>query len=164
MTKLLALVEMQGSSTEEKLFKLLDDLLFSSRASEKRTFNFMGIATDKASNMISKRNAGLKNRLKEKHPHIYVVHDLCHAFNLILQDCFKVFPQEYRNIIDDVSSTFSRSSRNSAKLKAIMATRAIEDPRSKVHAIKRYVKTRWTSFRDTVERIVVQADSLREYF
>ncbi len=86
MAKLLALVEMQGSSTEEKLFKLLDDLLFSSRASEKRTFNFMGIATDKASNMISKRDAGLKNRLKEKHPHIYVVHDLFHALNLILQE------------------------------------------------------------------------------
>jgi cephalosporin-C deacetylase-like acetyl esterase len=45
-----------------------------------------------------------------------------------------------------------------------MATRAIEDPRSKVHAIKRYVKTRWRSFIDTVERIVEQADSLREYF
>jgi hypothetical protein len=146
-TKLLALIEIQGSSTGENLFKLMDDLIFSdSIFRDRRILNFMGIASDKASNMISGGNSGLTNRLKSKYSHILVVHNLCHAFNLILQDCFKSFPVEIKNIIEDISALFSRSPKRSAKLKAIMKTKAKKDPNYRPHTIKRYVKTRWTSF------------------
>jgi len=164
-TKLLALIEIQGSSTGETLFKLMDDLIFSDSVSrDRRILNFMGIASDKASNMISGGNFGLTNRLKSKYSHILVVHDLCHAFNLILQDCFKSFPVEIKNIIEDISALFSRSPKGSAKLKAIMKAKAKKDPNYRPHTLKRYVKTRWTSFQDTVERILEQAAALEEYF
>jgi len=67
----------------------------------------LGIASEKASNIISGENSGLTNRLKAK---------------------------------------------------------AKKDPNYRPHTLKRYVKTRWTSFQDTVEWILEQAAALEEYF
>jgi len=43
-----------------------------------------------------------------------------------------------------------------------MDAKASEDPEYVAHKMKRYVKTRWTSFQDTVERILEQADPLEK--
>ena len=71
-TSLLALLELKGSSTGETLFDLVFDLLFRGSGAQQRMNNFMGIASDKAANMISRGHAGVTNRFQEKSPYITV--------------------------------------------------------------------------------------------
>ena len=66
--------------------------MFSGLNGALRLKKLMGISTDHASNMISKKDAGLTNRLSIEVPHLVVVHDLCHAMNLVLASCIESFP------------------------------------------------------------------------
>ena len=92
------------------------------------------------------------------------MHDLCHAFNLIVQDCVKIFPKAYRDIVKNISALFARSPNQTARLKAVMRQRAVEDPSNKAKLIGSYIKTRWSSFKTCLDIIIEQAESLYAYF
>lgn len=119
IAKLLGLFKIEESKTGENLYNLIYEFLFSGPG-ELRIKNFMGISTDHASNMISKRESGLTNRFSKKFDHLMIVHDLCHALNLCLMECIKQFPAKYLNLIKDISNTFSHSPQKAAKLKTFI--------------------------------------------
>jgi len=79
------MVQIAESQTGEKICKILGDFLFSSQEVHLRRRNLMGIATDGGRNMINSKGSGATNRLQVELPYILVVHDLCHAFFLVLK-------------------------------------------------------------------------------
>ena len=83
-TKIIFLIETEGTSTGEAIYTRIKELLFSGPGGKARELNFMGIACDRASNMISTQGAGAANQLKETYYHIWITHDLCHMVNLSL--------------------------------------------------------------------------------
>ena len=151
VTKLLGLLEMKTSASGETLYQMLTDFLFSNDHEGKRRKNLMGVSTDGASNMISLKDAGLTNRLRNDIPHVIVTHDFCHALNLVLKACIKQFPKEYRKFMEDVAKTFSKSPQKVQKLKEIICHSHKEE---KVLSIIKYVKTRWSSFQECLSRIL----------
>ena len=161
-TKLLGIIEMGDSYTGATLYETIQEFLFSGERGSLRKLNFMGISADHASNMISKLDAGATNRLKSELPHIEVIHDLCHALNLIQGDCISNFPKQYKKYVEKIAAAFSKSPQRAVKLKNLIKNVADRD--DKVCSIKRYVPTRWSSFKDCLERIVELSRPLKLFF
>ena len=161
-TKLVDFIELTGSCTGESLKKLLDERLFSGPGGLKRRNNLMGISTDGASNMISSKTAGLTNRYKAETPYITVVHDYCHALNLVMKSCISRFPAKYTNIVSSVPEVFRHSSIKTYRLTQILGQNP--DNESKIQTVLKYVPTRWTSFHDCLHRIVQIFEALRTFF
>jgi len=102
-TKLISLIQLEGSKTGETIYNLLVSLLFTGEDGKLRKNNCLGICTDGASNMISAGTASLTSRLKTIIPNLVVIHDFCHIFNLFLKDCTKQhFPKEYVKIVNNI--------------------------------------------------------------
>ena len=112
-TKLLGIVEMKDSATGKTLNNLVHELLFKGEEEERRKENIMGVSSDGAANMLAK-NKGFASRLKQTVKHLLIIHDFCHIWNLILKACLKKFPQNYVNIVNRISSTFSQSPQKAA--------------------------------------------------
>jgi len=74
-TKLISLIQLEGSKTGKTIFKLLELLLFTGEDGELRKKMFMGVCTDGATNMISTGNASLTSQLEEILPHMIYVYD-----------------------------------------------------------------------------------------
>ena len=60
--------------------------------------NFLGVATDGASNMKGK-NLGVASRIKELFPHSISVHDYSHVINLVSEKSIKRLPDEIIKLI-----------------------------------------------------------------
>ena len=138
---------------------MLDDFLFVEDGGTVRKHNIIGISSDHASNMISSKKAGVTNRLQSDIESLVVTHDLCHAFNLIIEGCLEKFPYEYRSMVIDLSKAFSKSAVKIAQFKALL-----NEPNETNLAVKRYIDTRWTSFVDCLERILKLAKPLEAFF
>jgi len=145
---------MGSSATGETIYNMIEHFLFSGKEGEKRKLHLMGIASDHASNLISSGMKSMTSRLMNEGDtkHIVVVHDICHALNLALKDCLSCFSPELIKIVNRISESFSKSPHNSARLKEIIGE--MKDKDTKVSAIKKYIKTRWSSFRDSLQRIL----------
>lgn len=149
-TKLLGLIEMGDSSKGEVLYAKVNQLLFAGPFAHKLKQNFMGICTDHASNMISERDKGLSNRLKADFPYIFVTHDYCHCYNLILKEGVSKFSSPIVALITDVCSYFANSPQRKALFKDFQLSLGMERPLE----ILSFVKTRWLSLRDCLDRIL----------
>ena len=160
VTRLIGLIQMGENSTGEELYSKIHKFLFSGPDGEQRLQCCLGISSDGASNMISKLDKGAATRLKAENPHMVVVHDFCHALNLVLKDSLKTFPNSYLAIINDITSFFSRSPQRTARLRRI-AGRSFN---SKNLMILRHVKTRWSSLQESLQRVLEMVNPLRVYF
>jgi len=161
-TKLLGLIELDESSTGETLYNKISSLMFSGLEGQIRRRNLIGIATDGSSNMISKKDSGVTNRFQQDLPYLLVTHDFCHCFNLILQSCIDKFPTKYVKMVKQIVSVFSQSPQKTAILKRLI--RNDPERRNKIEGMKKYVKNRWTSFQDCLERILQLIEPLRQFF
>lgn len=103
--------------------------------------------------------AGVTNRLRKENPSLIITHDLCHALNLIAQKCLEDFPLKYRNLVSKLSETFSKSALKNSKFKAFLKRKKLQEL-----TVNNYVPTRWTSFVDTLERILKLYDHLKTFF
>ena len=159
-TKLIGLIEMGASSTGETLYNTLNAFLFSGEDGNKRKKMFMGIAADEAPNMISLVK-GVTNRFKAEIPYLEITHDFCHVLNLILRECIGNFPQEYVTIVDDIAATFSRSPQKTVKLRTFLVQLNVTE---KLLSMKKYVKNRWSSFQECLERVLELTLGLKQYF
>ncbi len=99
---------------------MLTKFLFDGQAGELRKRNLIGLSTDHASNMISGGKAGATEILQKDIPHLVITYDLCHALNLIVQNCLESFPHEYRNIVSEISTRFSMSPLQAAQVKTYL--------------------------------------------
>jgi len=163
-TKLIAMIQLEGSKTGETLYNLLVSLLFTGSDGEMRKKMCLGICTDGAANMISSGNSSLTSRLEEIFPQIISIHDFCHVFNLILKDCINEhFPEEYIKVVKNFCNKFANSPKQCSLLKQqIMKNQ--ERTQHKMFGVKRYVETRWSSFQEALERIIEIKDDLQEFF
>ena len=159
-TRLIGLIKMGENSTGEEICNKILKFLFSGPDGEERLKCCLEISSNGASNMISKLDKGAATRLKAENPHMVVVHDFCHALNLVLKDSLKTFPNSYLTIIDDITSYFARSAQRTARLRRI----AKRDFNNKNLMILRHVKTRWSSLQESLQRILEMATPLRVYF
>jgi len=160
-TKLISIIQLEGSKTGETIYNLVVSLLFTGEDGEQRKKNCVGVCTDGASNMISTGNASLTSRLQQIIPHLVVIHDLCHVLNLILKDCINQhYPKEYVKIVKNICKKFTNSPKQVSLLRQQMlnSQKGIGD--HKVLATKRFVETRWSSFQDALKRILEIKDYL----
>ena len=51
------------------------------------------MASDQGSNFISGGEKGLAERLKKDFPHLFVIQDYAHIFNLVVGQALSIFPQ-----------------------------------------------------------------------
>ena len=79
VTRLFSLAEINGSSTGEALFGILQNLF--SKSERLLSTNLVGVSTDHGSNMCSKKDKGLTNRIIDKYEQVCGTIDLCHCFN-----------------------------------------------------------------------------------
>jgi len=98
--------------------------------------------------------------LKANFPHIFVIHDLAHAFNLIMEAIIDQFPSETVKIITKISAHFSYSSQRKAKLLKIQKEMGFINTLE----ILRYKSIRWSSLQDCLDRIIALIQPLRSYF
>jgi len=162
-TKLIGLIELEGSRTGETLYDKITQLLFSGERGEMRKKNMMGVASDVASNMISTKSAGVTNRFQNDYPYIIVSHDFCHILSLVIKYSLKEFPKKYVSIVNKISKKFSQSIQNSYRLKQLILEK-YSTIDSKAVTIPRIVKTRWSSFYLCLERIIGLAEPLKDFF
>ena len=158
--RLLALFELGESSSGKVLHDLIENFLFNGINKDLKQKNFMGISSDHAPNMISGGKKGLGERLKANFPHIFVIHDLAHAFNLIMEAIIDQFPSETVKIITKISAHFSYSSQRKAKLLKIQKEMGFINTLE----ILRYKSIRWSSLQDCLDRIIALIQPLRSYF
>jgi len=158
-TTLLGLVPLKANSSGQAIFDLLTRFLFTGEEGSIRKKNLFGISSGGATNMISKRSAGVTNRLLIQLPNIVVIHDLCHVFNLVIKNCINTFPKVHRDIISDISTTFTSSAKKSARFKELLKGNG-----EKLLAIKRFIPTRWKSFFDCLDRIIHLNQTLKLFF
>ena len=161
-TKLVDLIELTGSCAGSSLKSLINKSLFSGRGGELRRKNLMGISTDGASNMINSQGAGVTNRFSEETPYLIIVHDYCHAFNLVLKYCISRFSPQIVDQTSKISEHFRRSSARTHRLTALIGGGLKGD--RKIKTILKYVPTRWISFQESVALIVEIFGPLKQYF
>ena len=154
VTKMLGIIKIKTSSTGETHYKLLKEEVFNGVLNYDHLLekNLVGLCTDNAPNMISSDQAALANRLKNDYPHIVVVRDLCHLYDLICEEALKEFPLYVINFIKKVCSYFRGSAQRKACLSEIQLSAGVLA--KNVIKIKKYVDTRWLSLRECTDSII----------
>jgi len=160
--KLLSLNDIGESFTGEDLYDIIVNSVFKGKE-EIIKKNLIGLCTDKGSNMISKKDKGLANRLKQDLNSVIVIHDFSHIFNLVSSYSIKRFPSEVISLVKDISAHFRRSSLRRARLKRIQSD-IRETDFEPLYQVLSYTSTRWLSLLTASERIVALWTSLEIYF
>ena len=163
-TKTIALTKVGVSATGEAFFKMLEQTIFSKGDLSQIKANFMGIATDHASNMISNGVNSLTSRIKDSPglSHLVVVHDLPHALNLILKHSIKEFDDTSVPFIEKVTSHIVRSPQRSARLKDLIKASFGES--SVATSLLKFVPTRWSSLSDCTRRVIKFWPCIEEFY
>ena len=156
VTKLLAILEIEGSSTSEVLFKKIKDEM----PDDKRIRNnFIGFCTDNESKMMASQDNNLTKRLKQEIPHLYHVRDLCHLYNLICEAALEELPLYATQFLKRVCAHFQKDLASN-RLEQIQLQAGIAEPLT----ILRYIDIRWTSLLEASERILNLWTYLVAYF
>ena len=149
--------------TGERLFSIFHEQIFPTDKHELLKTNLIGVCTDRGANMLSPKNKGLANRIKEKYPQTLTVHDFSHLFHLVVKTSLPQFPIEVLDLVRGICSHFSRSALRRAKFIQVQKELSDNDP-VEIKSILRYVEHRWMSLMDATERILLLWSSLEKYF
>lgn len=150
--KLLSVLEINSITTGETFHDMLNHHLLSQN--EKIKNNLIGISTDNGRNMISStglavnpNGAGVINRLSKEIPSLIFVRDMCHIFNLIVEEATKQFPAYILQFLRGLCSYFNSGLRSN-KLKEAQAKAGVKEPLEMLT----FVDTRWESLLQCIER------------
>ena len=160
---MLSLNELADDITGERLFSIFHEQIFPTDKHELLKTNLIGVCTDRGANMLSPKNKGLANRIKEKYPQTLTVHDFSHLFHLVVKTSLPQFPIEVLDLVRGICSHFSRSALRRAKFIQVQKELSDNDP-VEIKSILRYVEHRWMSLMDATERILLLWSSLEKYF
>jgi len=148
-TKFLGLLQLTTSFTGETLYNKIMEFLFEGSNSEELKVNFMGFCADHGINMINTKEKNLAARLQKDFP-IFLLSMILPMF------CFKSdHPRSYsrasliHHIVNDISVHFRKSPQRKAKLREVQ-----DQLRLKYLEVLKYVKHRWSYFRDRLDRIL----------
>ena len=70
--------------------------------------NFVGLCTDRETNMISSRGAGLANRLIKDYPYAIFVHDYSHIINIVAKNAVLELPKKIIKMVKTITSHLSK--------------------------------------------------------
>ena len=161
ITRLLPLEEIKGSSTGESLFCIFESIFNNAKGLLSR--NLVGVSTDQGSNMISKHDKGLTNRIIAKYPQTFRTIDLCHSFHNICKYSLKKLPKEPLTLIKNICSHFGGSSLRRSNFRKIQEDFG-EDEFIEALNVLRYVSHRWSSLLSSTKRILLLWENLEIYF
>ena len=160
--RLLSLDQIGETSTGYELHNIVMNSIFKGKENLIKE-NLIGVCSDKGSNMISKLDKGLTNRINKELPHVLVVHDFSHLFNLVSSYSIKKFPPGPIDLIKAISSHFGYSSLRRFRLRRIQSDMKETDFEPMYQALS-YVSHRWMSLLMATERIICLWQSFEIYF
>ena len=162
VTKLLAVLELTTSSTGEEFYQVIENQIFVLNPTIKK--NFVAICTDNGSSMISSQGSqvdpkgkGFVNRFSKEIQGLIFIRDVCHLYNLVLDDALSTYPAYILQFIKRICAYFNTGHR-SCKLKEIQVKNGIKEPLEVLHC----VDTRWESLLNCVEHLLKLCDHLKE--
>jgi len=153
--KIIGIKYLKDSSNAKTLFDITKEKLLN--LSEKVKSNLVGIAHDHASTLSGPLN-GLGTLIAEHLPQYFMdLKDPCHSLNLSLSNSLEILPQDLSKFVDNIHNHFA-SPQRVAYLFRVQRERSY-----KVLGLRRFVKTRWLSLGESLERLLIIWDSLAEY-
>ena len=127
---------MQSETTGAVIFEKIRENFPSSLGLD---MNLIALWTDNACKLIESGNKNLYNRMKSHIPHLIHIRDLCHLYNLIIDDALEqAFPYYALQFIRHVSSHFSTAQRR-ARLIETQVDLGITNPKGMLQ----FKKIRW---------------------
>jgi len=153
-TKLFSIVELGASSTGEVFYNIINEEVLNLESNMKA--NFFAISTDGGSNMNSSKGnqvetsgQGVVNRLTKDNPSLIFVGDMCHLFNLVVEEALQQFPAYVLQFVKKICAYFNTGQRSS-KLREIQLNAGIKEPLE----VLSYKSIRWESLFHCIERIL----------
>lgn len=115
-TKLISIVQLEEDSKAITLQAAIEEALFNNEFQIKQ--NLVGICSDNAPNMVSKKEegGGLANLLQHEIPHLVIIRDFCHNVNLICQEALDTFPVDTLDLVKRICHHFGQSAHRRAHL------------------------------------------------
>jgi len=161
VTKLLSVIPLGQEKTGEAFYHQTKQEIFSGENAEQIEKNFIGICTDRGSNMQSSKGAGMSNRLANDYPYIAIIPDFSHIYNNIAEKAVKELDSSIIKIVKTTSNYFSRSHQRSFRLKEIQKAqgRSGQD----ILEVIQYASTRFLSLYESTARILELWPCLSEY-
>lgn len=154
-SKLIGIKYLKHSSNAEAVFNATKEKLLN--LSEKVKENFVGYVHDHHSTLTGKKK-GLGKLLQEELKTPFMdLKDPCHSLNLAVNKALKYVPEEMRNFVEDLHFHFISPQRVAFLLKIQ------KENNLKQLNLKYYVKTRWLSLGQSLERLLKIWDSLILY-
>ncbi|XP_050316342.1 uncharacterized protein LOC126750689 [Anthonomus grandis grandis] len=120
--------------------------------------NFIGFASDGASNMVGVNNS-VVSRLRENIPGIFIMICICHSFYLCESYACHKLPEEVEQFAREVYNYFSNSPKRVEEYKEFQ-----EFANVSISKILHPSQTRWLSLECVVKRLLNQYEALRLYF
>jgi len=147
LTKLLAIQQLHSDTTGAALFEKVREVFPSSLNLDK---NLIAICTDNASKMVNTGVMNLYSRLKAEIPHLIHIRDLCHIYNLIIEDALnEAFPHFAIQFIRKILAHLSSAQRR-AKLIETQRELGISNPKGMLQ----FKEIRWSNLLDFTKRII----------
>uniref|UniRef100_H2ZXB7 HAT C-terminal dimerisation domain-containing protein n=1 Tax=Latimeria chalumnae TaxID=7897 RepID=H2ZXB7_LATCH len=140
-----------NSAIGENLFKAVKDAF---QGDNIKWENVMGLGTDGAENMIGKNNS-LISRIKEKQPHLYTLHCVCHVNHICVSDAHKKLPNYLDNFFVELFWHFHHS-------EVLKGYQEFTD--TVIHKILKPCSARWLQLEACTNRTLDQRDALLAYF
>ena len=145
--KIISIKKLHESSDAHTLMRIVEEKVFNNNE-KKLVHNLIGMASDRGSPLVGIDNGLfrlLENSLPQKILH---VPDPCHSFNLIIRHSLELLSPDIREFISDIHSYFCSPQRRE-RLKQVQRENQL-----KVLCPKKFVKTRWLSLGESLERLI----------
>ncbi|CAH1379215.1 unnamed protein product, partial [Tenebrio molitor] len=122
------------------------------------TQQIIGFCSDNASVMVGVKES-VKAHLLSENPALIGNSCICHTVHLIAVDAAKMIPESVENLLQQLSSYFSRSPKRQSILEEFQ--QFMQSERLKVHKPS---QTRWLALSRCVDRVLLMWDVLIELF
>ena len=147
--------------TGEFIYHQIKENIFSGPEKAKVESNFMGISTGKAPNMLAVE-AGLVNRLQQDYPHILIIHDYSHIFNLTAKDAAAKL-SEIKSIVKTISNYFANDNITRNAQFCSLQRKIMGKKEKEVLQVITYTDKRFLSLYESAERIIELWECLKLY-
>ena len=146
INRLLGITTMKESSDAETYLKFVKDKLLTNSAIKE---NLIGVVHDGARVLSGSKNGLVALMKAEENMTLYDLKDPCHGLNLTIQNSLEELHDDINNFVIELHSHFASPQRRSA-LRRIQEENNVLRPLT----LKTYVKTRWLSLGNSLERVI----------
>ena len=154
--KVIGISKLAENATSETLYKIVQEKLLYDADIKK---NCIGITHDRGSNLVGSRN-GLIQKIKkdwDENKNLFSLNDPCHSLNLVLKHSIQTLPKAMLNFIIRIHNHFVSPERRATLLRIQAANN------QPCLYPKKWIKTRWLSLGETLNRLLKIWNSLTLY-